>query len=174
MQPTPIKGILLYLLSSLLLVGEVAATHRLGGSVSIFQLSILRNLGSLCLVLALARNIGLSVFRTENLRLQIARALLTVASMWAIFYAFVHLPLGDAQAVMYTRGICLSLFAWMILREVLDWSRTGSLAIGFVGSLIIARPAFVDWNEHYLVALLGPLLNAAAMIATKVLERQDS
>ena len=167
-------GMLLYLLSSLLLVGEVAATHRLGNTVSIFQLSILRNLGGLLLVMVLARNIGLGVFRTNTLLLQITRAVLTVTSMWAIFYAFVHLPLADAQAMMYTRGVFLAFLAWFILREVLDWSRSGSVVIGFLGSVIVAHPAFVGWNDHYFVALLGPFLNASAMIATKVLERQDS
>jgi len=49
------RGILLFLLSSSLLAGEVIAIHRIGEAASFFQLSLLRSAGGLVLVALLAR-----------------------------------------------------------------------------------------------------------------------
>src|SRR5712692_3509460 len=152
------RGILLFLLSSCLLAGEVIAIHRVGEAASFLQLSLLRNAGGLILVAVLARKIGWAVFRTKSLSLQFLRAILTVTSMWAIFFGFARAPLTDATAIMYTRAIFLTLLAWLILGECLDRRRWTGVLLGVLGGLFIIRPAFQSWDISYLVVLAASIL----------------
>jgi drug/metabolite transporter (DMT)-like permease len=168
------RGILLFLLSSSLLAGEVIAIHRIGEAASFLQLSLLRNAGGLVLVALLARKVGWAVFRTQSLSLQFLRATLTVVSMWAIFFGFARAPLTDATAIMYTRAIFLTLFAWSILGEQLDRRRWTGVLVGVLGGLLIIRPAFQAWDISYLVVLAASILNAGAVVVTKLLGRKDS
>ncbi len=168
------RGILLFLLSSCLLAGEVIAIHRVGEAASFLQLSLLRNAGGLILVAVLARKIGWAVFRTKSLSLQFLRAILTVTSMWAIFFGFARAPLTDATAIMYTRAIFLTLLAWLILGECLDRRRWTGVLLGVLGGLFIIRPAFQSWDISYLVVLAASILNAGAVVVTKLLSRKDS
>jgi len=168
------RGILLFLLSSSLLAGEVIAIHRIGEAASFFQLSLLRSAGGLVLAAILGRKIGWAVFRTKSLGLQFLRSALTVVSMWAIFFGFARVPLTDATAIMYTRAIFLMLMAWLILGEQLDRRRWAGILIGIVGGLLIIRPAFEVWDVSYLVVLAASILNAGAVVVTKRLGRTDS
>jgi drug/metabolite transporter (DMT)-like permease len=168
------RGILLFLLSSSLLAGEVIAIHRIGDAASFLQLSLVRSAGGLVLVALLARKTGWAIFRTKSLVFQLLRGALTVASMWAIFYGFARAPLTDATAIMYTRAIFLTLFAWSILGEQLDRRRWAGVLVGILGGLLIIRPAFQAWDISYLVVLSASILNAGAVVVTKVLGRKDS
>jgi drug/metabolite transporter (DMT)-like permease len=168
------RGIILILIGYALLAGESAAVHQAGRDATPLQFALLRSAGSLVLVVVLARNIGLSVFRTHHLGLQFVRGGLTVVSIWGIFYGFAVLPLADATAVSYTRAVFLSILAVLILRERVDAARWAATTLGLLGCLIIVRPAFSSWRPDYLIILIGAGLNAGAMIATKVLERRDT
>ena len=168
------RGILLILLSYACLTGEAAAVHHIGHEATPLQFALMRSLGSLVLIVVLSRKVGFSVFRTGNLALQFVRGGLTVVSIWGIFYGFASLPLADATAVSYTRAIFLSILAAAVLGERLDKVRWLATAVGIVGCLIIIRPAFEAWRPEYLIVLTAAGLNAGAMVATKVLERQDT
>jgi drug/metabolite transporter (DMT)-like permease len=168
------RGILLILISYALLTGESVAVHQIGRNATAIQFALLRSVGSLVLVAVLSRRIGLDVLRTHHLWLQIVRGGLTVVSIWCIFYGFAVLPLADATAVSYTRGVFLSILAALILREQVNMARWAATALGLLGCLIIIRPAFETWRPDYLIILAGAGLNAGAMIATKVLERRDT
>jgi drug/metabolite transporter (DMT)-like permease len=168
------RGIVLILISYAFLTGESTAVHQIGADASAMQCALLRSIGSLVLVAALSRRIGLSVFRTRHLWLQFVRGGLTVVSIWAIFYGFSVLPLADATAVNYTRGVFLSLLAAAILREEVTVARWAATVLGIIGCLIIVRPAFEEWRPDYMILLAGAALNAGAMVTTKILERSDT
>ena len=168
------RGILLMMLSYVLITGETVALHRIGHAATPLQLTLVRNLGGMVLVIFLARDIGLEVFRTQHLWLQIVRGVLTVVSIWALFISFAALPLADATAVTFTRGVFLALMAVTILGEKTNFPRWFSIVAGVIGALIIVRPAFATWRPDYLIALAASALNAGAMVATKALERNDS
>ena len=168
------RGIILILISYALLTGETVAIHQIGHAATPLQFILMRNLGGVVLVLILARNTGLAVFRTGTLWLQFVRAGLTMVSLWGLFYGFAALPLADATAVTYTRAVFLSIFAAVILRESVGLGRWFAIVAGVIGGLIVVKPAFSAWRPDYLIALAGAAMNAGAMVATKVLERRDS
>jgi drug/metabolite transporter (DMT)-like permease len=168
------RGILLVLASYSLLAVEAIVVHRLGSEVGVLQLTLLRSLGGLVLVLMLCGRRSWMVFRTHSLWLQGVRGGLTVASMWALFYAFSVLPLTEAMAVTYTGSAFLTVLAIAILGERVSAARLGALVVGMVGVVVVLRPDFSAWRTGYLYAIGAMILYAGSIVTTKVLERRDS
>jgi drug/metabolite transporter (DMT)-like permease len=170
----PYRGIILIIIAYVLMTGETALIHHVGDAASPLQYILMRNLGCVVLVAFMARHVGVAVFRTNTLWLQVLRAALTMVSLWCLFYGFAVLPLADATAVTYTRAIFLILLAVAFLGERISLRRWLAVLAGIIGALIVIKPGFMAWRPEYLVALAGAALNAGSMVATKALERQDS
>jgi len=47
-------------------------------------------------------------------------------------------------------------------------------AVGFIGALLIAKPAFAGWHGAYLVALLGTSLNGLGFVLNRYLQEEDT
>ena len=168
------RGVILILIAYALMTGETVLIHHIGDAATPLQYILMRNIGCVALVAFLARDVGMVVFRTSTLWLQVLRALLTMGSLRCLFYAFATLPLADATAVTYTRAIFLILLAVVLLGERISARRWIAVGAGIVGAMIVIKPGFMDWRPEYLVALAGAALNAGSMVATKALERRDS
>ncbi len=168
------RGILLMLGSFALMTGEVAAVHALDGALSVLQLTLIRGLGGLALIAVVGGSLGRSVWRTEQLPLQLLRGGMTVASLWLIFFSVGQLPIPEAMAVQYTRPIFITALAALVLREEIGVRRWIATLVGLVGALLIIGPTFSSWQGACLAGVAGAAVNAAAMVATKVLERRDS
>jgi len=168
------RGVILIVIAYVLMTGETVLIHHIGDAASPLQYILMRNIGCIVLVAFMAREVGVVVFRTATLWLQLLRAALTMISLWCLFYGFAVLPLADATAVTYTRAIFLILLAVSVLGERISLRRWLAVGAGIAGAMIVIKPTFMDWRPEYLVALAGAALNAGSMVATKALERQDS
>lgn len=170
----PYRGIVLILIAYALMTAETVLIHHLADHATPLQFIFMRNIGCVVLVVLLARNIGWSVFRTQNVSLQFGRAALTMVSLWCLFFGFAELPLADATAVTYTRAVFLILFAVALLGERISARQWLAVGVGIIGAAIVIKPSFVTWRYEYLVVLAGSALNAGSMVATKALEKRDS
>ncbi len=170
---TSTRAVLLFIAAQLCLVAEITAVHRLGPDFGLAQLTFLRALGMLAIILVSARGEGLRVLRSTRPGLQAVRAGLTVISLWAIFHSIAHLPLADASALSYLRPAFITLMAALLLRETVAARRWVATALGFLGALLVIGPAFAAWHPAYLVAVGGAALNGAAIVASKQLTAQD-
>jgi len=170
----PYRGIILILIAYALMTGETVLIHHLAEHATPLQFILMRNIGCVVLVVILARNVGWSVLRTQNVGLQFGRAALTMVSLWCLFFGFAALPLADATAVTYTRAVFLILLAVILLGERISPRQWLAVAAGIAGAMIVIKPSFMGWRYEYLVALAGSALNAGSMVATKALERRDS
>ena len=71
------------------------------------------------------------------------RSCLGLLSMGLTFQALILLPLADATAINFTAPIFATILSFLILREDVGLHRWGAVVLGFVGVLIVARPA--EW-----------------------------
>jgi drug/metabolite transporter (DMT)-like permease len=171
---TASRGIVYFVLSQLCLVADATAIHHLGmGGLGVGQIILVRSVGTLALLVFLARDAGFAILRTTQPGAQILRGVLTLVSMWLIFYSLSHMLLADATAISYTRPIWITLLGLLILREVVSPERWAATGVGLLGALVIIGPVFSDWNVVYFVALLGAALNGAAVVASRHLNRLD-
>ncbi|MGE5270819.1 MAG: DMT family transporter [Thiohalocapsa sp.] len=157
-----------------LFAAETALIHQIGTGASVVQLALIRGGAGLTLALVLASSLGLTVLRTAQLRLQVLRGLVSLCYLWVMIYSFRHLPLADATAISFTQAGYIALFSVMILGERVGARRWTAAAIGMVGALLIAKPAFAGWHPAYLVVLGGTSLNGLAFVLNRYLQQRDS
>lgn len=148
---------------------ETAMVHHIGTRTTIMQLTLLRCIAGLALVGILARN--WQVIRTRQLSVQLLRGLVSVSYLWVMMYSYGRLPFSDATAISYTQVAYIAGFSALILHERVTALRWIAACIGILGAGLIVKPAFVDWNVVYLVALIGTSLNGLAFVLNKYLQR---
>ena len=167
-------AIQLMIFQAVLFAAETAIIHHIGSRVSLLQLALIRGSAGVALALVLGRNIGLAVIHTRQLILQLVRGGISLVYLWVMIYSFSHLPFADATAISYTHAAYIAVFSVLILRESVSWSRWAAAAVGIVGALLIAKPAFAGWNSIYLIALIGTSLNGLAFVLNKYLQQEDT
>jgi drug/metabolite transporter (DMT)-like permease len=138
------------------------------------QLALIRSAGGVALAILLARRAGLDLLRTRQLTLQLLRGGVSLLYLWVMIYSFAHLPFADATAISYTQAAYIAVFSVLILGETVSRSRWSAAALGIVGALLIAKPAFAGWTSGYLVALFGTSLNGLSFVLNRYLQREDS
>lgn len=156
---------------AILFAVETAMIHHIGPRGSAMQLALLRSGGGLMLVGLLAWKSGWSVLKTNQLPLQLLRGSVSVLYLWVLMYSFARMPFADATAISYTLAAYIAVFSALILKErvtPLQWTAT---AIGSIGALFIVKPAFLDRNIVYLIALFGTSFNGLAFVLNKYLQR---
>lgn len=156
---------------AILFAVETGMIHHMGSRSSAMQLALLRSVAGVTLVGLLAGNTGWSILKTEQLPLQLLRGLVSVAYLWVLLYSFAHMPFADATAISYTQAAYIAVFSALILSEgvtTLQWVAT---IIGTVSAILIIRPAFLNHDLVYIVALLGTSFNGLAFVLNKYLQR---
>jgi drug/metabolite transporter (DMT)-like permease len=164
-------AVVLMIAQAILFSVETGMIHHIGARGSAMQLALLRSAAGVALVGFLAWKIGWSVLKTSQLSLQLLRGFVSVLYLWVSMYSFAHIPFADATAISYTVAAYIAVFSALILNErvtPLQWTAT---AIGSIGALFIVKPALLDRNIVYLIALLGTSFNGIAFVLNKYLQR---
>jgi drug/metabolite transporter (DMT)-like permease len=161
----------LMIVQAILFAVETAMIHHIGSRGSAMQLALLRSGAGVVLVGLLAWNTGWSVLKTNQLPLQLLRGLVSVTYLWVLMYSFAHIPFADATAISFTQVIYIVVFSALILNERVTTLRWISSVIGTAGALLIVKPAFLDRNTVYLIALIGTSFNGLAFVLNKYLQR---
>jgi drug/metabolite transporter (DMT)-like permease len=161
----------LMIAQAILFAVETAMIHHIGSRGSAMQLALLRSGAGVTLVGIIAWNTGWSVMKTSQLPLQLLRGFVSVLYLWVLMYSFAHLPFADATAISYTQAAYIAVFSTLILNERVTTLRWIATAIGIGGALLIVKPAFLDRNIVYLIALLGTSFNGLAFVLNKYLQR---
>jgi drug/metabolite transporter (DMT)-like permease len=170
--PAALRGSLLMLASAVLFTVVGVIAKLLGERYDAFQVAFFRALGGAILTLPFLVRGGLGAFRTEQPVLQLVRTILASTAIAANFYALIHLPLADANAISFARALFLIPLAILILGEKVGPRRLGATLVGFVGVLIILRPSGeMEWAA--LVALYGALAVATASATVRLLLKTD-
>lgn len=162
---------LLMITQAVMFTIETAMVHHIGTGASVMQLALLRGVGGVLLVAVLARSAGWAVVKTKQLGLQLLRGVVAVAYGWVLMYSFGLLPFADATAISFTVVAYITLFSALILHERITTLRWMASAAGMIGALLITKPAFVEWNIVYIIALVGTSLNGLQFVLNKYLQR---
>lgn len=83
---------------------------------------------------------GRRLFHTQHPWLQVTRGLLLMSGTIFIVWAVRLMPLAEAQAISFIHPVLLTLMAVLFLKEKVGRLGWVSIALGFVGVLIIVRP----------------------------------
>ena len=113
--------------------------------------------------------LGKDFWRTQNLRLQLFRSCLLVATAALFFAGLNWLPLAEASSITFSAPIWVAILSGPILGERVgpkDWFVAG---LGFLGILFIARPGSAIFHIAALLLVLMAFLNALFQLSTRKL-----
>ncbi len=120
-----------------------------------------------------ARN-NFQALQTDNMRLQIFRALINIISMICWFSAIGMMHFEKATALGFTTPLFTTILAVLLLREVIRFHRTTALFLGFIGILIIIRPGYMPFEFGTILMLIASFSFSFVLIFVKKLSATDS
>ncbi len=120
-----------------------------------------------------ARN-NFKALQTDNMRLQIFRALINIISMICWFSAIGMMHFEKATALGFTTPLFTTVLAVIILGEVIRFHRTAALLLGFIGILIIIRPGYMPFEFGTILMLIASFSFSFVLIFVKKLSATDS
>ena len=137
----PIMGIVWVTLAMALFAG-LAASSRYAISLGYnpLQIAFFRFLTALILMLPLLAWRGFPLLRSNAPKLYAVRAVISLFSMTAWFYAISLIPLGELTAIGFLSPLFGTLAAIVILSEKVRLRRWTALIVGFIGAMIMLRP----------------------------------
>lgn len=153
---------------------QSAAVKVLGESMGTFQITFVRCVLGLVLVLPFMHYSLAAVLRPARLRLHLGRVFTGLLSMACGFYAFAHMPLAEATALTFTMPLFMLMLATLTLGERPGWRRISATGIGFAGVLVMLRPGSVPVVPAAGLALLAAFFQAWSGIFIKKLSASES
>lgn len=166
------RGALWMLMGGILFTFMGVVTKALGTRLDSFQIAFFRAAFGFACILPFALRAGPKALRTRRPIAHLIRGILGTTSMFAGFYAVVYLPLADATALSFTRALFVLVLAWWFLGEKVRIRRWTATAVGFIGVLVMLRPAG-EINLAALVAIAGALGVAGVVVMVKLLTRTE-
>lgn len=94
----------------------------------------------------------------------IFRGLMGTIALYTLLYCILHLPLGTAMTYNITSAIFIALFSFFIFKEYHGIGVLFAVLLGFVGMLLIYKPAMhYPWYYH-IAGLISGISSAIAYI----------
>ena len=167
-----LTAVVLWMTGTLLSFSLMAISVRqLGGVLNLFELLMVRSFGGLLILLAvmLARP---RLFGDLPLRMPLVHVLRNgthfLANLaWA--HAVIVLPLATVFAIEFMMPVWAGALAVLFLGERFTIARAGSIALGFLGVLVILRPGIEAFQPAALGVLAASFGYAIANITMKQL-----
>lgn len=170
----PLRGILLFMLALMLFALLDATSKHLTASFAVPLLVWARyTLHFAIMLVFVAPSMRLELVRTDNLTLQIVRALALVGTTGFAMMAFRSMPLAEATAVLFLSPLLVTLLAGPFLGERIGAGRWAAVVVGFAGVILIARPGGALTLAGVLWALAGAACYAAYQLLTRRLSHAE-
>ena len=111
---------------------------------------------------------------SDKPKLQILRGLILLSANICFFYAISIISLAKALTLAFVAPLIVTAFSPVMLGEKVGFRRWTAVVIGFIGSLVVIRPGFVELNFASLAALGTGILYGFYLIITRKLSTSDN
>lgn len=170
------RGIVMLLLACLFFSLMDAVMKRLAGEFPAIQVTALRALSSLPLILLYVfwRGAWASLWRVRW-PLHLFRIGLGVAMLTLFAYALKHLPLTEAYALFYISPLAIAALSIPFLGEKVSRASWIAIGVGLLGVLVVLKPSGRGLvSLAGMAVLLSALCYACSAITVRLLSRTDS
>ncbi|HUI71753.1 MAG TPA: DMT family transporter, partial [Spirochaetia bacterium] len=124
--------------------------------------------------------LGFTELKPVNKLWLVGRGVFGAASVYLMYFAMVKLGLGMGTILSYTYPVFAALLAPIVIREKLHPDVFAAVAVSFVGIWLVVNPlgsgrgGLGGAPVYQLLALLGGVLSAVAVVAIRKLQATDS
>ena len=157
------------------LFSGLAASSRYAMSLGYhpLQVAFFRFLSAAVLMLPLLAWRGLSLVRSNAPELYALRAIISLFSMTAWFYAISLIPIGELTAIGFLSPLFGTLAAVLLLGEKVRARRITALAVGFAGAMVMLRPGMSPVGLGQGLALFSAMTGGLMAVLLKQLAGRD-
>lgn len=147
----------------------------LSTQMDILQIAWARYTGAFVLTLFVSNPITEpGLLRSGNVKLQIVRAVLLVASTVLNFLALRYMQLDEVLSIIFTFPFVVAIASGPLLGEWLGWRRWSAICFGFAGVLVITRPGLGAVHPAALFSLAATICYGIYAVLTRIVSRVDS
>ncbi|MEO0668411.1 MAG: DMT family transporter [Pseudomonadota bacterium] len=172
-QDKPLLGVVLMLGFCIVAPMGDAVAKLLGQSVPLGQLLFIRfAVQALVLIPLVWATRRLWRMQGRVLRLTILRTLLHIFGIGAMFSALQYLPLADAVAIAFVMPFLMLLLGKFVLGEEVGARRLWACVVGFVGTLMVVQPSFVEVGWPALLPLVVAVNFSVFMLVTRQIAKE--
>ena len=111
---------------------------------------------------------------TDKPKLQLIRGLILLTANISFFYSISVISLPKALTLAFVAPLVVTAFSPFFLGESVGYRRWTAVVIGFIGSLVVIRPGFVEINLASLAALGTGIMYGFYLIITRKLSTSDN
>ena len=111
---------------------------------------------------------------SDKPKLQIIRGLILLIANICFFYSISVISLAKALTLAFVAPLIVTAFSPIFLGEKVGFRRWSAVVIGFIGSLVVIRPGFVEINLASLAALGTGIMYGFYLIITRKLSTSDN
>ena len=111
---------------------------------------------------------------TDKPKLQLIRGLILLTANVCFFYSISIISLAKALTLAFIAPLIVTAFSPIFLGEKVGFRRWSAVTIGFIGSMIVIRPGFVEINLASLAALGTGVMYGFYLIITRKLSSSDN
>ena len=142
---------------------------------SVFQLLFIKySFVFLLSILEARRTKNITFYKSNNLKLQIIRSLLSILESGCFVLSFKYLSLANAHSIGALAPIIIVVLSVFILNEKVSIKIWVAIFIGFIGVLIIIRPGSDVFSVKSLIPLIAAFFLGLYQIATKKITEYDA
>ena len=111
---------------------------------------------------------------SDKPKLQILRGLILLFANICFFYSISVIALAKALTLAFIAPLIVTAFSPLLLGEKVGFKRWTAVVIGFIGSLVVIRPGFLEINLASVSALGTGFLYGFYLIITRKLSSSDN
>jgi len=111
---------------------------------------------------------------SDKPKLQIVRGLILLCANVCFFYSISVISLAKALTLAFIAPLIVTAFSPILLGEKVGVRRWTAVIIGFIGSLVVIRPGFLEINFASLAALGTGIMYGFYLIITRKLSTSDN
>jgi drug/metabolite transporter (DMT)-like permease len=150
------------------------AGRQLSVELTTFQILFFRSFVGLLVVFVILRRSGWWRAKTRVFGTHLLRNVAHFGGQYGWFYGIAFIPLTEVFAIEFTIPIWTAVLATIFLGERMTALRALSVALGFVGILVILRPGMAVLSVPALAVLGGALCYAISHVFTKRLSGTET
>ena len=169
------KAIIFKLLAGVMLSIKDGFAKFLSSDLSVLQIAWARYFFAVAFVFS----IMFFFFRknlvwTDKPKLQLIRGLILLTANLLFFYSISIISLAKALTLAFIAPLVVTAFSPIFLGEKVGFRRWSAVIIGFIGSMVVIRPGFVEINLASLAALGTGVTYGFYLIITRKLSSSDN
>tara|TARA_Y100001958_G_C21237191_1_gene563921 strand:+ start:1456 stop:2334 length:879 start_codon:yes stop_codon:yes gene_type:complete len=129
--------------------------------------------GLIPILMLVPKNDIKTFYKTTRPKLHAFRAISGTLAIVALFIALREIPLADVVSLTFGGPIFVTLGSIFFLSERVGFRRWTAVIIGFIGMLLIIRPAYDDLNIYYVYPIIFCIFFACVALSIRSLSTTE-